>query len=888
MRKPGIVHVFPIREPSLAGEEKFMRLSQKRRRLLQSSLPVFNIDVLERRQLLSGEAVQTPIPSVLASTSSPSSNDITLDQNFFDSTLPGTLVTFQTTYGEIQVGLTDAATPKTVANFLSYVESGAYNNTIFHRSVDLSDGQSASPSDPGTIIQGGGYNLGGGSLTHIPTGNPVPDEYTTELFNDSAGTLAMAKTSYANSATSEWYFNVSNNTELDTPTTDPNGVTTSYTVFGTVLSGMNVIEQIAQLPTDSLNSTLTSVPVTGLTEAQVQAGATVQENNLVYVNSVTSEPGTTYTVTSDNKSLVIPSISNGVLSFAYGTGSGTADITVTATNLDGTSASDTFPVTVPTVNPSAGPVANPYTAPFTVTGTTGSFSVFGPDTDSLAPLNPASVQITVQPAHGTATVNTSNGFINYTPSAGYIGADSLTYTVSDTSGTVSNPAVVTLYAAPTAVTVNVTPARPLAFTQPDGIVGHVSVTDGTAVVTFTDYLVTTKVRDGVTVATGAGADVTGITVTDTTNEYASLSVSSNGPISMASINSTGDMIKINAPTVTLTGTSNIGFVIDEYLAALNGATLNLGEYPDGLPTNLYIPTVTNSDVIATGDLGIIKSKRWVVTDNSAHTLSAIEITELLVSGEFDNNLSLSQTLAGPRFFAMNVADVGDPTGTWSIAGGVLKATFGTPGSNWSLTIGSIIYFLTFTGDLSNQVVAGDIDKLTVKGTTTNAVVETDGEFSPKYEQIASMSFGGAVSGTVIYSNGSIGSIHAPSLTDSRVYAGVALSVAQNGTLAASASDLASNSSIGSISLSGRAKTAFSNSLISADILGSLNLGKVNTSNGGTAEGISANKIHSLSAVLVPGGVLSAGGAQLKNATTLAAYEKKKKITSLGDFQINFI
>ena len=78
--------------------------------------------------------------------------------------------------------------------------------TIFHRSVDLSTGANGSPSDPGSIIQGGGYNISDGSLAHIPTNAPVADEYTSELYGDVQGTLAMAKTSAADSATSEFLF----------------------------------------------------------------------------------------------------------------------------------------------------------------------------------------------------------------------------------------------------------------------------------------------------------------------------------------------------------------------------------------------------------------------------------------------------------------------------------------------------------------------------------------------------------------------------------------------------------------------------------------------------------------------------------------------------------
>jgi len=231
------------------------------------------------------------------------------------------------------------------------------------------------------------------------------------------------------SATSEWYFNVhSNVSALDTPTTDSKGVTTSYTVFGKVLTGMNVVDQIAKLPTFNVSSSLNTVPVTGLSEGEAKKNFPITAANLVYTRSITSEPGTNFTVTSDNNALVTPKVTNGTLSFAFASGlSGTANITVLAKNLDGTSASATFAVTVPnSVTPSAGPVAANITAPNVVTGTTANINVLGSDTDSVAGLNPATVTIVTQPVHGTATVNTSTGAIAYNPTAGYTGPDSLT------------------------------------------------------------------------------------------------------------------------------------------------------------------------------------------------------------------------------------------------------------------------------------------------------------------------------------------------------------------------------------------------------------------------------------------------------------------------------
>ncbi|MEI7993317.1 MAG: peptidylprolyl isomerase [Methylococcaceae bacterium] len=141
------------------------------------------------------------------------------------------VVRMQTTMGLIDIQLYDAATPLTVANFLSYVNSGAFNQSFFHRSV------------PGFIIQGGGYFLKANSLSPVVAGPPVANEFSSSRSN-LRGTIAMAKVSGdPNSATSGWFFNLADNsTNLD----NQNG---GFTVFGQVVKqSLPVIDAIAALP----------------------------------------------------------------------------------------------------------------------------------------------------------------------------------------------------------------------------------------------------------------------------------------------------------------------------------------------------------------------------------------------------------------------------------------------------------------------------------------------------------------------------------------------------------------------------------------------------------------------------------------------------------------
>lgn len=138
----------------------------------------------------------------------------------------GTVVQFRTPVGDIEAECYDAAKPVTTTNFLRYVADGAYDGMFFHRSV------------PDFVIQGGGYRVANRGATNeavqrIPSRAPITNEFKVGPFlSNVAGTLAMAKTSDPNSATSEFFFNLKDNTSLDA--TNNSG---GFTVFARVIRG---------------------------------------------------------------------------------------------------------------------------------------------------------------------------------------------------------------------------------------------------------------------------------------------------------------------------------------------------------------------------------------------------------------------------------------------------------------------------------------------------------------------------------------------------------------------------------------------------------------------------------------------------------------------------
>ena len=141
----------------------------------------------------------------------------------------GTSVRIATSQGDIVVALDAERAPKTVANFLAYVDDHFYDGTIFHRVIE------------DFMIQGGGFDR---DMNRKTTREPVENEAANGLKNR-RGTIAMARTSDPHSATAQFFINHRDNASLDHPSFDGWG----YAVFGEVTSGMDVVDAIAGTPT---------------------------------------------------------------------------------------------------------------------------------------------------------------------------------------------------------------------------------------------------------------------------------------------------------------------------------------------------------------------------------------------------------------------------------------------------------------------------------------------------------------------------------------------------------------------------------------------------------------------------------------------------------------
>ena len=294
-----------------------------------------------------------PIPTINGIENA--SNAIDLDAYFGASKVQNTTVEFDTSKGTFDVQLFNADAPITAANFLAYVESGLYTNSIFHRET------------PGSFIQGGGFTLAKDSTQSSTLGaidTPFAAIGTSE-FNSithprTAGTLALALA--GSSGTSGWFFNLENNAT---------NLVGNYTVFGQLVDGSgklitdsSVLDALAAAPpvdqrTPTNNGNFETLPLVGGPNGSVSGSFPANDPNfpadakasnfdvITSVKVISPKRNLTYTAMSSNPALVKPTVQGNMLTLPYASGkTGTATITVTATDVFGATETTTFKVNV--------------------------------------------------------------------------------------------------------------------------------------------------------------------------------------------------------------------------------------------------------------------------------------------------------------------------------------------------------------------------------------------------------------------------------------------------------------------------------------------------------------------------------------------------------------
>jgi cyclophilin family peptidyl-prolyl cis-trans isomerase len=231
-----------------------------------------------------------------------------------------------------------SAAPISTANFLSYVNSGGYDSSIFHRATDF-----AGDAGPAKFLQGGGFTADDQGWGTVATGSPINLEWAANRPN-AQGTISYARTSDPNSATSGFFFNVVANPSFD-------AVGNQYAAFGRVVGdGQAILDAYAafrRVNANAVTPAFATLPVSSVD------GITYENlpERLVKVlsASVVASPATTFGLTATSSAPTIAAVvvdAAGKLQLAVGQTRGTATITVTGTDLSGASVQDTFTVAV--------------------------------------------------------------------------------------------------------------------------------------------------------------------------------------------------------------------------------------------------------------------------------------------------------------------------------------------------------------------------------------------------------------------------------------------------------------------------------------------------------------------------------------------------------------
>jgi cyclophilin family peptidyl-prolyl cis-trans isomerase len=250
----------------------------------------------------------------------------------------GQLVQFDTVLGKFNIEMLADAAPISVTNFLGYVNRGNYTNSIIHR------------SEPGFVIQGGGF-YANSNLTAVPSQSPIALEVN---LPNQRGTLAMARTPALNSATSQWFINLGDNT-----TNLGQATTGGYAVFARVLgTGMNVVDSVAALGRVNLGGNFANLPMLG-PDLLVANLVTVRTINAI--STYPADGGTSalsFSVQNSDPSVATVSVTHSELSVAPAA-TGTTTVTVTVTDTNGNTATNSFDVTVGAPAPTAQSISFP-------------------------------------------------------------------------------------------------------------------------------------------------------------------------------------------------------------------------------------------------------------------------------------------------------------------------------------------------------------------------------------------------------------------------------------------------------------------------------------------------------------------------------------------------
>ena len=579
---------------------------------------------------------------------------------------------------------------------------------------------------------------------------------------------------------------------------------------------------------------------------------------------------------------------------AHGTAAPQPDGTILYTPAGGYIGSDTFTYTV---QDSLGDVSNIATVSLVIThgvppvignitvpvlsGSGNTINVLS-NASPGAPLVPSTLMVVTAPTNGTATVN-ADGTISYTPKAGFVGVDSLTYTVANVNQDVSNPATVSLNVG-TTISNAKGATHSLTFTNAAGGLETVSLNVGSAELFFTGTGTLAVAKNLKGTVTGSSLNLSGVTLTGTTKASSfAIKGLAKKSLTLGGITDAVPLGSITAVNTVLSGTVTLNSVGSLNVASISNATLTIAS---GLPGRVALTSgaVTSSSLTSAVPINSLRVASWTGTG----TITAPSIGSLISAGAFSPSLTVTATGRTPGLASARIT--GAVTGgAWSITGNTGAISAGSIAGAWTGMVNGTLAALTIKagglasaltagtlgvlsvgGDVTGKITAQSINTIRIKGGLSSSTITASAAAGLKQLVVS-----GTVTNEVVTSGGSIGAVSAGAISGSTLNAGVPSTT----TLATASTSNLGSSTIGSVQVRG----AFTNSNILAAKVGSASLGTITTDNGQTSFGLAARSINAFAGVF---GTSRAhfGHAQLINEEVLQAYVNQQAFV-FGDFKL---
>lgn len=545
-------------------------------------------------------------------------------------------------------------------------------------------------------------------------------------------------------------------------------------------------------------------------------------------------------------------------------------------------------VTVNVTNPNAPPTALNDTAT-TTQAVAVNINVLANDVSTTA-LNPATVTIGSAPVDGTAFAN-SDGTITYTPHAGFLGADRFTYTVANTAGQVSNLATVTVNVHAVVIPVTTVKigsdsgdARSVTLTDADGTTATIRLNRGTAEVKLTGQVTVTTDKHGNDSISGSGVTIASIVLDDASSSSV-LTVRGHGGDGMIAIGAiTGPAITlhaINAPAANLTGSLSIAGVNNLKLSSASSAQISIGSGGSS-SVAIVIGSLTNTLLSSDQPIRVLRVDSWTDTTAGTSTLSAPSIGNLIDHGDFAP--AITTTSGG-----LNGANINSTVdaAAWTIAGDVHHISAGAVAAGFSANIsGQLNNFVAHGGGFAGDLSAGQLGAVHITGDLTGTINSTSARLIRATGNAQSATI--ALTGSGVSLNRLVinGTVNSTSITTADDLANAVLGGLVDSTLdiGATSGTTVANGTAGSGGLNHlRVNGTFAGSDVVAGDVRNISLGNVDTSNGGTPDGVLTTSLKSITATF--GSTrLHVPAKQTTDNATLQAYLQSTGIV-FGDFVI---